>query len=143
MSVPPFAERVSQAMRERGVTLRALCREVGLDASFFSKVLAGKRSPPVEEEVVRRIASSLALDPAELVVAAGRIPSEWRGVWADPSLFAKMHTLASGKTVLALPKREPASAPAPVSAPVPERATRLKTSSPALAPKASFGDELL
>lgn len=136
---PPFAERVSRAMRERGVTLRALCREVGLDASFFSKVLAGKRSPPVEEEVVRRIASSLALDPAELVVAAGRIPSEWRGVWADPSLFAKMHTLASGRIVV--------SAPAPAAAkPQARPAAPKREPEPAPAPvlrKSSFGDELL
>lgn len=91
----PFAGRVSEAMRRGGVTLRQLCRDVGLDASFFSKVLSGKRSPPAEEEVLRRVAERLGLDPAELVVAAGRIPAEWQGLWRDPELFRGVHALAA------------------------------------------------
>ena len=125
----PFAGVVARAMRERGVTLRALCREVGLDASFFSKVLAGKRSPPVEEDVLRRIAAALGLEPAELVVAAGRIPAEWRGLWGDSALFAAMHSLAAGAPPAAKARPAPAKRePAPV---------------PVFKPKVHFGDELL
>lgn len=118
---PPFARMVSQAMSERGLALRALCREVEIDASFFSKVLAGKRSPPAEEDVLRRIALVLGLDPARLVVAAGRIPSEWKAVWTDEGVFGAVDALASGRS---------RSVPAPAA--------------PRLAPqKATFGDELL
>lgn len=101
MSASPFAGRVVEAMRARGLTLRRLCRDVGLDASFFSKVLAGKRSPPTEEEVLRRIARCLELDAAELVVAAGRIPQEWQGLWRDPALFRDVHALATNRTATA------------------------------------------
>ena len=93
---PPFAGRVAEGMARRGFTLRSFCRAVGLDPSFFSKVLSGKRSPPSEEEVLRRIAGALDLDAAELIVSAGRIPTEWEALWRDQALFESVHSLASG-----------------------------------------------
>jgi len=123
-----FSRRVSEGMRKSGLTLRSFCREVGVDPSFFSKVLSGKRSPPSEEEVLRRIAGRLSLDAAELIVSAGRIPAEWRAVLQDPDLFRDMNSLAVGlgprprlaasptpKAKLPSPKAEPRHAivPAP------------------------------
>jgi len=92
---PPFASRVALGMRSKGLTLRRFCRDAGVDPSFFSKVLSGKRSPPAEEAVLRRIADLLGLDAAELIVAAGRIPSEWRALWKDRELFLDVHRLAT------------------------------------------------
>ncbi|MBI5597533.1 MAG: helix-turn-helix transcriptional regulator [Elusimicrobia bacterium] len=114
----PFADLVRSRMLERGVGLRELCREAGLDASFFSKVLAGKRSPPAEESVLRRLAGSLGLDAARLVVAAGRIPGEWRGLWTDPALFEAVDGVLRGRTGAPGPSR-PSSwdSPAPFSRP--------------------------
>ncbi len=80
-------------MAERGLSLRGLCREAGLDPSFFSKVLAGKRSPPSEEGTLRRLAKALELDPAELIVSAGRIPEEWGALWKDPAVFREVRRL--------------------------------------------------
>ena len=109
----PFSERVAAGLKRRGVTMRRLCRAVGLDPSFFSKVLSGKRSPPVEEDVLRRIAAELELDAAELIVSAGRIPAEWSGLCSDPDLFQKVHSAATGK------------APSPVRAPAGRAAQEL------------------
>lgn len=116
---PPFALVVSEGMRNRGFTLRGLCREAGLDPSFFSKILSGKRSPPAEEDVLRRLAALLDLEAAELIVAAGRIPSEWHALWSDPALLRDVHARASGGHAAprALPKKAPAAraaAPEPV-----------------------------
>ena len=93
-SKDPFAARVAAGLRGRGLTLRGLCREAGLDPSFFSKVLAGKRSPPSDEAMLRRIAEVLELDAVELIVAAGRIPEEWRALMEDPELFRAVHARA-------------------------------------------------
>jgi len=82
-------------MEERGLGLRELCRAVGLDQSFFSKVLADKRSPPHEEEMLRGIARELELDPLRLITAAGRIPSEWRRLQTDPALVESVRRLVS------------------------------------------------
>lgn len=95
-------------MRRRGLTLRGLCRAVELDPSFFSKVLAGKRSPPSEEALLRRIAQVLGIAPVELIVAAGRIPSEWRAMRDDPKLLQQVHACAVGRAV---PRVVPAAEP--------------------------------
>ncbi len=125
---PPFAGLVRERMRERGIGLRELCRAVRLDPSFFSKVLAGKRSPPSEEAVLRRIAEALAMDASALVVSAGRIPMEWSGVWKDPGLFESMHRLALRG----------------VQAPVRQAASSWSTGPERKVAKAkAFGDELL
>jgi transcriptional regulator with XRE-family HTH domain len=98
-----FARRVTEGMRAGGLTLRSFCREVDLDPSFFSKVLSGKRSPPSEESVLRRIAKRLGLDGAELIVSAGRIPSEWRALAEDSQLFRNTHAFVVGEP-LSVPK---------------------------------------
>ncbi len=92
----PFAEMVRRRMDSRGLGLRELCRGVDLDPSFFSKVLAGKRSPPSEDAVLRRIARFLELDACEVIVAAGRIPREWDRLWTDKPLMETVHRLCAG-----------------------------------------------
>ncbi|MFH1723533.1 MAG: helix-turn-helix transcriptional regulator [Elusimicrobiota bacterium] len=93
----PFADLVRERMRRHGIGLRELCRAVDLDPSFFSKVLANKRNPPAEEDVLRRIAGELDIDAPRLVVAAGRIPKEWRQLWTDGTLFESVHGMATGR----------------------------------------------
>ena len=114
-------------MKRKGMTLRQLCRAVELDPSFFSKVLSGKRSPPMEEKTLRRIAEELSLDAAELVVAAGRIPQEWAGVWTDPELFRRVHSVATRTPVAPAPRTSSPKIAAPMPVPA----------------KRSLGEELL
>jgi len=111
---------VQEKMRERGLGLRALCREAGLDPSFFSKVLAGKRSPPAEEDALRRLAAALGLDAPRLIVAAGRIPGEWGRLLQDENLFCQVHEALTGQ------RCRPAAQPLP-----------------SVHPERSFGEELL
>lgn len=106
MTQDPFAARVEAGMLERGLTLRGLCREIGLDPSFFSKVLTGKRSPPSEEAVLRRIAQVLGLDPVELMVSAGRIPSEWSALCDDPELLREIQGRVGGTVFAPQPAPE-------------------------------------
>ncbi|MFA5138660.1 MAG: helix-turn-helix transcriptional regulator [Elusimicrobiota bacterium] len=92
----PFGRMVRERMRTRGTGLRELCRSVGVDPSFFSKVLTSKRSPPAEEETLRRVARALEMDETRLIVAAGRVPTEWHRLWTDDELFSSVHAMASG-----------------------------------------------
>ena len=110
-----FARLVTEGMSRRGLGLRELCRQAELDPSFLSKVLAGKRNPPSDEPSLRRLARALELDPMSLVVAAGRIPSEWGDLSADPELLRRLSALAK-RTPQAPPPQEkwrssPASTP--------------------------------
>lgn len=90
---PAFSRLVTDAMARRGLGLRELCRQAGLDPSFLSKVLAGKRNPPAEEEVLRRMAAALETDAVELFVAAGRIPSEWKNLTTNTELLRRVDAM--------------------------------------------------
>lgn len=108
----PFAALVRGAMADKGLGLRELCRDAGLDASFFSKVLAGKRSPPSEEEALGRLAACLGLDETRLVVAAGRLPAAWSALKTDPAAFAAVDSLLARRRARPAAWTRPAEAPA-------------------------------
>ena len=101
MTTPPFSKLVVEAMSRRGLGLRELCRQANLDPSFMSKVLAGKRNPPSEDDVLRRLAVALDVNPVELFVAAGRLPSEWKAIINDPELLRRVDAMATS----AVPRR--------------------------------------
>ena len=90
---PAFSRLVTDAMARRGLGLRELCRQAKLDPSFLSKVLTGKRNPPAEEDVLRRMAAVLETDAVELFVAAGRIPSEWKSLTSNPELLRRVDAM--------------------------------------------------
>lgn len=94
-AILPFSRLVTDAMTRRGLGLRELCRQAKLDPSFLSKVLAGKRNPPAEEEVLRRMAAVLETDAVELFVAAGRIPEEWRSLTTNGDLLRRVDAIAN------------------------------------------------
>jgi transcriptional regulator with XRE-family HTH domain len=125
---PPFAAMVKGGMERRGLGLRELCRETGVDPSFLSKVLAGKRNPPSEEDVLRRLAQALEIEPARLIAGAGRIPSEWSRLYEDEGAFDSVDRILSGP-VGAYEARRSASRPASP----PARTSR----------RDDFGEELL
>ncbi|MBI4054545.1 MAG: helix-turn-helix transcriptional regulator [Elusimicrobia bacterium] len=90
-----FRQRVREGMRAKGIGLRDFCRQVNLDPSFFSKVLSGKRSPPSEEQVLRRMSEVLELDPLELILSAGRIPAELSSQVARPGFSSQLRVWLS------------------------------------------------
>jgi len=92
-ALPPFSRLIVDAMKLRGLGLRELCRQAKLDPSFLSKVLTGKRNPPAEEEVLRRMAAVLETDAVTLLVAAGRIPSEWGSLTSNPELLRRVDAM--------------------------------------------------
>lgn len=132
---PAFSRLVAAAMARRGMGLRELSRRAELDPSFLSKVLAGKRNPPSEEEPLRRVAAALDLDPVEVIVAAGLIPTDWRALRSDAELLRAVHAVATGARAVRRPEPAPAplarvnpasrprrdAAPAPAAFPLPSR----------------------
>ncbi|MCM2304680.1 MAG: helix-turn-helix domain-containing protein [Elusimicrobia bacterium] len=120
-ALPAFSRLVVDAMARRGLGLRELCRQAKLDPSFLSKVLTGKRNPPAEEDVLRRMAAALETDAVELLVAAGRIPAEWKSLTSDPELLRRVDAIASSA-----PRRPVAAAS---RAPAPRLSTSLPFSS--------------
>lgn len=75
-----FPELIESGMKQKNISLRAVAREIKLDPSFFSKVLAGKRTPPSDEATLNRLAALLGLDPLKLIISTGIIPSQIRPI---------------------------------------------------------------
>ncbi|MDI6642370.1 MAG: helix-turn-helix transcriptional regulator, partial [Elusimicrobiota bacterium] len=69
-----FTKVIKEKLKEKNLSIRALCRKIQLDASFFSKVLKGERKPPSDEKIIYKIAQVLELDPIKLLFYVGRIP---------------------------------------------------------------------
>lgn len=139
---PSFSRLVAGAMERRGLSLRELCRRAALDPSFISKVLAGKRNPPSEEKALRRVAGALELDPIEVIVSAGLIPTDWGALWSDSDLVRAVHAVATGARPALRPESiVPAARPAP--APRPARDPRPAAPPAFVRPSRGLSEELL
>ncbi len=105
-----FVHLVNQNIKNRNLSIRKLARELDLDASFFSKVLSGKRSPPRDEKTLRKLAGLLDLDPLLLIVSTGTIPSELQPIMEDENF---LRSLKSGRPAVRTSAPAPSPAPAP------------------------------
>lgn len=54
-----------------------MSRQIGLDASYLSKVLKGKRNPPNNEKKLKYMARLLNLETDLLFLSVGRIPKKY------------------------------------------------------------------
>jgi len=82
-----FGERIRRVRKEKGLGLRATAREVGISATFLSRIESGKEEAVPREEVIRKLADHLGEDFDELMTLAGRISKAVKSqVSADPQM---------------------------------------------------------
>lgn len=84
-AVPPVGARIRQARLAKGVSLRALAREIGVSASLVSQIETGKSQPSVSTLYAITTALSISVEalfdgyegeiPASPVVAAAAAPA--------------------------------------------------------------------
>lgn len=92
-----FIKAVKEALKGKGWSMRKAAREAGLDSSFLSKVLSGKRNPPSDEKVIVRLAQKLDIEPDSLIIYAGRIPAKYQKDLEKPGvigLLSRTHALS-------------------------------------------------
>lgn len=78
MSNNYFSGLIKERLKKKNISLRSLAKKIGLDPSFLSKVLAGKRNPPSDEKSLLKLARCLDCNPDMLVLSAGRIPRKYQ-----------------------------------------------------------------
>lgn len=80
-----FGKFVKDERLAKGVGLREFCRNLGIDASNWSKVERGTLAPPQDEKKLKKIANILGIHPAtnkwkafkdQANIAAGIIPKD-------------------------------------------------------------------
>ena len=69
-----FGEYIRHEREAKGITLRAMARQIGVSATFLSKVETQDWKPG--EDKLRKIAETIECDVEELLARAGRVPSE-------------------------------------------------------------------
>lgn len=69
-----LGERIRQARKATGLSQRDLAQRVGVSFPHISKVEADKE--PASPGLLARIADEVGIEPDELLLLAGRVPSE-------------------------------------------------------------------
>jgi len=83
MASETFGQRIRTLRKELGLSQRELAQQVGIDFTYLSKIENDRGEPP-SEAVIKRLAAHLLVDePDELIVLAGKIPSDIARVLAD------------------------------------------------------------
>ncbi|MEU0201135.1 MULTISPECIES: XRE family transcriptional regulator [unclassified Streptomyces] len=110
--VPPVGERIRQARLERGTSLRALAREVGVSASLVSQIETGKSQPSVSTLYAITTALGISVESlfdaregaraAALPAARGTVPHALAALAADPGRRIGPLAAAGGRETLEL-----------------------------------------
>lgn len=85
-------------MKTTGISVRSLAKKCGLDSSFLSKVLNGKRNPPSDEKTIIHIASIIGEDPDYMMFSCGRIPAKWQKFFLRKDIHSILAKIDSAKT---------------------------------------------
>jgi len=75
MEAQEFGVRLRQLRKQAGLTQRELAERVNIDFTYLSKIESGAMPPP-SEKVISQLAEALNTDKDELIILAGRIPSD-------------------------------------------------------------------
>lgn len=91
-----LGDLVRSVRRERGLTLRALGKLMGVSAAYISDIERGNRRP-TSDAVLQLLAPALDIDPDIVWFTAGRIPPDLRDRTTDRDVvrqaFAAMRTV--------------------------------------------------
>jgi transcriptional regulator with XRE-family HTH domain len=71
-----FGQYLRKAREAKGVSLRKFAEKVGKTPTYISKIERDELDTKPSEELVEKIAKELGADFDELIILAGRIPSE-------------------------------------------------------------------
>lgn len=85
-----FVNLVAAKLNSQRLSIRKVAKDAGLDPSFLSKVLTGKRSPPTNEKLLRKLAKILGMDPMLLIISTGTIPTELQPLMEKPEFYKKI-----------------------------------------------------
>ncbi len=75
MDAKQFGVRLKQLRKQAGMTQRELANKVGVDFTYLSKIENGAMPPP-SQKVILQLAEALNVDKDELIILAGKIPSD-------------------------------------------------------------------
>ena len=102
-----LGKRISNARKDKGISLRGLAKLVGKSPAFISVLENSDPAPKVSEETLEALARDLSLDVDELLGLAGRMPeAAFPGSRLDVALYRRVHELPDAQKKRLLEKLE-------------------------------------
>jgi len=92
-----FIEKISKALKEKNFTLKKVSSYAGIDISYLSKILSGKRNPPYDDVVIIKMAEILDIDEDELLFSAGKIPQKFQKNFSNKDFLNNIYNLINYK----------------------------------------------
>lgn len=74
MSGSHFGQRVRELRKKKGIGIKPLAKQLGVNYSYLSKLESGKALP--SEDLVHKIAIYLGAESDGLLIAAGKLPQD-------------------------------------------------------------------
>lgn len=94
-------------MKDIGISTRTLAKKCGIDSSYLSKILKGKRNLPTDEKVISRIANAIGADSDYLMFVCGRIPGKWQKIFLRKDITEILEKIAGTTERATRAPREP------------------------------------
>ncbi len=92
-----FIEKIILAINNKKLTLKKVSEYAGIDISYLSKILSGKRNPPNDEIIITKIAKILELDANELLFLSGKIPQKYQKYFSKKYFLEKFYKITQEK----------------------------------------------
>lgn len=85
-----FIQKITDALASKKCTLKDVANYAGIDVSYLSRILSGKRNPPHKEEIIRKIAKYLNINEDELIFLAGKVPQKYQQYFSNIENISKL-----------------------------------------------------
>lgn len=92
-----FGRQLKRLRRERRLNQREVAETAGIDVTYLSKIENARLDPPAEG-TIRRLALVLSCDPVDLILSAGKVPSEWSVLLTHEPAVSRFLRAASSLT---------------------------------------------
>src|SRR5439155_22789068 len=76
-----FPAKLKQLRAEKNVGIKSLARQLGISYTYISHIERGKANP--SDDLIKRLAAFFAADEEELLLSAGRLPSDVEKILYD------------------------------------------------------------
>ncbi|MFC1906218.1 helix-turn-helix domain-containing protein, partial [Chloroflexota bacterium] len=86
-----FGKRLRELRKQAGLTQRELADKVNISFTYLSKIESGAMPPP-SRDILFRLADALDIDREELLISAGRIPSDIAQMLKNTEIIKKLRS---------------------------------------------------
>ena len=105
MTENEFGLRLRELRKQAGLSQRELAERIGVNFSYLSKIESGVMPPP-SEAVIEKLAETLRTDKDEMLILAGKIPSDIAMILRNRKTLQLLRSDKMKKRLGALPERK-------------------------------------